>query len=204
MNDVQDYLGGYGEDYGQMTDEMILSNGIEPDMKDKKNKKSSKKKPKKEKEKKAKKSSKTKINQEKETPPKAKQVTISTQEEVIPPAPKEDTDDEPLMEEGMIREEGEGVPADDQHMSPLQGARSQDSIDAHPSFESLVDDDEEEIDREREASEREERVTPPEETEHYTEAVRRLQEANEEYEEQHFGKVTYHLLLIIILYTLLL
>ena len=193
MNDVQDYLGGYGEDYGQMTDEMMLSNGIEPVKKDKKDKKSNKKKTKKEK--KSKKSSKTKVNEEKGAP-KAKQVTISAQEELIPSLPTvtiEDTD-EPVMEyeEGIVREAGEGAAADDQNMSPLRGARSRDSIDAHPSFESLLDDDEEEIDREREAGEGEEQdgATPPEETEHYTEAVRRLQEANQEYEEQHFGKVT--------------
>ena len=193
MNEVQDYLGGYGEDYGQNTDEMMLANGITSEKQkkqDKKDKKSSKK---------AKKEKKSKKNKEKE-PIEETNASMLVQTDPSPPVHKitvEDIDD--IVAEGMVRETEEAILADDVasaggQLSPLnqlKGAQSHDSIDAHPSFESLLDDDNEESDGEGQAEEGEEqdRVSLPQETEHYSEGVRRLQQSSQEYEEQHFGKV---------------
>lgn len=190
MNEVQDYLGGYGEDYGQNTDEMMLANGITSEKQGKKDKKSSKK---------AKKEKKSKKNKEKE-PIEETNVSMLVQTDPSPPVHKitvEDTDD--VAAEGMVRETEEAIVADDVasaggQLSPLnqlKGAHSHDSIDAHPSFESLLDDDNEESDGEGQAEEEEEqdRVSLPQEMEHYSEGVRRLQQSSQEYEEKHFGKV---------------
>ena len=93
------------------------------------------------------------------------------------------------------------------HPDDLKPATSQDSINAHPSFESLLDDypESEEIkvngltredgeggedkDDENWSRRGSSHVDLPLETQHYTESVKRLQQSVQEYEEDHFGKV---------------
>lgn len=219
MNDVQDYLGGYGADYGHMTDEMILALGIDSEKKEKG--RSSKKKLKKNKKKKTK--SNTKVEE------KERVALASKEKRLITPEPPPLTDTAGLVnvgkgpyplvsvegelvleyEEGMIREEGEGEESqshvgtdtvqDWTSPNEMKEACSRDSIDAHPSFESLLDNDNESENfepnsKEREAGEGKEHdsdINLPSDTRHYTEAVRRLQESAQEYEQQHgFGKVS--------------
>lgn len=90
------------------------------------------------------------------------------------------------------------------HPDDLKPATSKDSINAHPSFESLLDDAEsEEIkvngltredgeggeEKDDENWTRSSHVDLPLETQDYTEGVKRLQQSLQDYEEDRFGKV---------------
>lgn len=283
MTEVNDYLEGYGEDYGNMTDDVILMLGEEKSEKKKqKNEdKSDKKKSKKKSKSKAKqeKKKKAQVNDELSTKSKQKKTDTKANEILMDDAkvrkPQvDDNDDDDLnldefeaslkqnldlhdvvhssdiivngyaedsaeeninedsnpqtiqieaevhtltmeYEEGMIREAGEGESLDQSKdevsIESVENvvekkATSEDSMNALPSYESLLDDDDgdefEVESKEREDGEGEEQgnnrkisresggnVDLPLEKQHYTEAVRRLQESAEEYEQERFGKV---------------
>ena len=272
MNEMEDYLEGYGVQYGNMNDDFILEQGINA-TKRKPEKKSQKKKKKKDKADK-KQRTKEKVEQfilppeitttEHNTPIEeidtnkmrhSADITEQNDEDNVPEAKKEEKTqtkscvpiitvsvEEELSlpyEEGMLREDGEGEESQWQEFQPmsperddkdedighdwdnefddplltaihpddLKPATSKDSINAHPSFESLLDDNAEseeinvngltredgeggeEKDDENWSRRGSSHVNLPLETQHYTEAVKRLQQSVQEYEEDHFGKV---------------
>lgn len=212
--DVDDYLEGYGEDYGEKTDDKILASAIFDQKKKRKDKSSSNKK-------KAKKNK--KHNKEKDTKLKTEDVKTTTQQELQPVTtspinvPVISVEAEVLLEEYeddnnngamMIREEGEGQEAainNIQQQSLKDTSRSQDSIDAHPSYESLLDNESNEedfISQEREAGEgkeEEDHLSLPQETQHYLERVTQLQQSTVEYEKEH-GFEDIHEVSILIIY----